>query len=575
MKKIQALILAVILIITVTIPVYADVGDGNITGGSGNMGDGSGSSYWNPGNDGVRVTVVDALTGNPVSASIDFSRYNQSSNIIHFGKNCKTDYINGETLSPVTNTPYTYKLLSDTMPIIVASGSGGNDIDAIKDYFCSEYLATSVSELTGIDYDELISGKYKLLIEPLAYFVYFGNTYVFSATEAALYDELVSGQLYTYMHSLTHKNLPLAIFLEYSDLGYSSWTGSTTAEASNANIISSLGIGIVTYNDYPINGDIDANDYEYRANTEVITSIVLYTDSDITPSNPANVTFSINGTNYNINDIVIPAGESQIVWVKWTTPSTVQTIPINVTVSGAFTNSTSFNAEIIDINDNIPPDPQASDTEPTGFDLLGLPNNTEKTSASWGIWNYGYSLSYFWQSDWQWHEENGGYWSDHGEYVSEIVGQYNYTSYTASISANMVISPDDIVPTANGNEMKSGYGISQTVTSNVVTNAPSSYYTESQTAISYFPEFEYNTYSRLLELTSFTTSSIFEFKVNQYSTLSRRVHFTPIWFPDNEKYTVYTYVIDAWTPAGMLSLNLSDYVDINGNMFDDWYTNRK
>jgi hypothetical protein len=30
------------------------------------------------------------------------------------------------------------------------------------------------------------------------------------------------------MLSLTHKNLPLAIFLEKADLGYSAWSGSTT-----------------------------------------------------------------------------------------------------------------------------------------------------------------------------------------------------------------------------------------------------------------------------------------------------------------------------------------------------------
>ena len=67
----------------------------------------------------------------------------------------------------------------------------------------------------------------------------------------------------------------------------------------------------------------------------------------------------------------------------------------------------------------------------------------------------------------------------------------------------------------------------------------------------------------------------FAFKPNGYSTRGRAVHFTPIWFPDGKRYTVYTRVWDAWTPAGMLSVNLSDYVNIQGNMFDDWYSARE
>lgn len=48
----------------------------------------------------------------------------------------------------------------------------------------------------------------------------------------------------------------------------------------------------------------------------------------------------------------------------------------------------------------------------------------------------------------------------------------------------------------------------------------------------------------------------------------RRVHFTPIWFPDTN-YKIYAYLEDKWTPAGMLSLNLNDYVTINGSVYGD------
>ena len=44
-----------------------------------------------------------------------------------------------------------------------------------------------------------------------------------TATEAAMYDEQVNGLLRTKMTSLSHKNLPLAMFLEVGDLGYPAW----------------------------------------------------------------------------------------------------------------------------------------------------------------------------------------------------------------------------------------------------------------------------------------------------------------------------------------------------------------
>jgi hypothetical protein len=105
-------------------------------------------------------------------------------------------------------------------------------------------------------------------------------------------------------------------------------------------------------------------------------------------------------------------------------------------------------------------------------------------------------------------------------------------------------------------------------------SAPTSYYTCAQTAVTYFPEFIYKTYWRLLDLTADGDSSTFAFKNNIYSTYNRKVHFTPVWFPDG-KYTAFTYLEDAWTPAGMLSMNLNDYTTVYGSVFDDWHVGPK
>lgn len=55
-------------------------------GGSGNMGQGTSSNYWSPGNDGVRVTVVDSESGNPVGTIVDFSNRAQPSRCSSFWK---------------------------------------------------------------------------------------------------------------------------------------------------------------------------------------------------------------------------------------------------------------------------------------------------------------------------------------------------------------------------------------------------------------------------------------------------------------------------------------------------------
>ena len=134
----------------------------------------------------------------------------------------------------------------------------------------------------------------------------------------------------------------------------------------------------------------------------------------------------------------------------------------------------------------------------------------------------------------------------------------------------MSLMPDDKVPSAQGKRTSSGYGVKINVTSDMSSAAPSSHITAAQTAVTYFPEFTFDKYWRLLDLTTNGSSSSLEFKTNIYSTYNRRVHFTPLWYPDG-KYTAYTYLEDAWTPAGMLSMNLNDYVTIKGSVYNDWH----
>ncbi len=80
LKRLLALLCSLALVFCL-LPstAFAEGGNGNIDGGGGSMGQGTSSNFWNPGNDGVRITVVDADSGNAISSPIDFTNRSQNS----------------------------------------------------------------------------------------------------------------------------------------------------------------------------------------------------------------------------------------------------------------------------------------------------------------------------------------------------------------------------------------------------------------------------------------------------------------------------------------------------------------
>lgn len=563
MKRILCIFITLLLLVSPSVAVCAgDPGEGNLDGGGGGMGSGTSSNYWSNGDEGVRVTVVRASDRTIVTTPVDFTNKRPNNISINFGKICKISYINGQGLTPNTNL-YVYKNTDIAIPQIITSDSGNANIEAIKRYFCSEYAVMMIAENVGMNYEILINGDYKLLLEPVAYLTYGGVKYAMTATEAALYDKQLGGGIRRKFVDFSHKNLPLSMFLEIADLGFPAWHGSYNARVSNDNIISSLGLGIVRFRDnIEPPPEISAYDYEYRVNTDVITAVTI-SGGRSDPDRPVSVKFNIKGTNYSAGNVYYPSGDSQLAWVRWRTPSTPQTFVINVTVTGGGSSSSrTINVKIIDLDRNPPPNPVADDRNDS-FTPASIPSKAQKTSASWGVWRP------WWYSYWVWHSRSGGggYWCDHGWW------EFDYDRYSASLSAAMAIAPDEKNPTASGRVMKSGYGINQTVVTGVTTNQ-SSAVTDPQNAVTYFPEFRYDTYWRLLERVYGGYSSQFEFKRNEYSTYNRRTHFTPIWMPDGA-YKPYTWLIDCWTPVGMLSMNLSDTLMISGNLWMDWHISQQ
>ncbi|MCK9333167.1 MAG: hypothetical protein M0Q19_08315 [Candidatus Cloacimonetes bacterium] len=557
MKNILKIFLIFTMIFGLMMPITVfAVGDGNIDSGGGGMGDGTSTDKWSPGFDGVRVTVVRAADHSTVTTPIDLTNKQPSSTMFHFGKVSKIQYNGGRNLSPIQGA-YSYINPSQTMPRIVST-NGSNNIEAIKSYFTDEQVIRSIASITGMDFDILVGGDYKILLEPMAYYTFQGVMIATTATEAAMYDEQLSGLLRRKMVSLSHKNLPLAMFLEVGDLGYPAWSGSTTTPATNADIKSSLGLGIVRFTEQPESPIISAYDYEYRVDTEVITAVMV-SGGQSDPDRPTRVSFIIDGRTYSVGNVYYPSGDSQLAWVKWTTPDTEQDMVIDVIVNGpGSTTKSIIDVKIVDLDKNPPPNPVADDRNDS-FSHASVPNREEKTNANWSIW------SPWWRAYWVWHStgEDSGYWCDHGWW------EFDLDQYTARLSSDMKITNDSKNPTASGSVFKSGYGINQTVTAKVSSNQ-SSAITYAQNAVSYFPEFRYETYWRLLERVSSGSNARFEFRKNNYSTYENRIHFTPIWMPDGA-YTVNTWLIDVWTPDGMLSMNLTDTLTIKGNLWQDWH----
>lgn len=581
MKYIRKALLLSVLLFSLVVPmtVYA-TGDGNIDNGGGSLGSGTNTNYWSSHDEGVRVTVVNASDGSVVSSSIDLTNKSPSDIKVHFGQVCKTAYKNGTGLSARVGG-YTYINPAQPLPQIISTSSGGANLAAIKRYFTDEQVIRAIAGYVGMDFETLTNGNYKLLLEPIAYVTFEGVRTAFTATEAAKYNQIRGGMLRKKMPSLTHKNLPLAMFLETSDLGYPAWGGSKTDKASDEDIISSLGLGIVRFNEI-ITPEVIAADYEYRVNTDVVTAVTV-SGGQSDPDHPVSVSFSILGNTYTVENVYYPEEGQQLVWVKWHTPSTEQYITISVSVSGGGSASRgTITANIVDLDKNPPPNPVADDRNDSyraGNAII--PDNVQKTSAAWSVWRPWWKEYWVWHSDWQWHSDshsdscpagctiNHGHWEDEGEYVDEGWWEFDLDRYSASLTGNMTLSTDEKSPTATDTTIKSGYGVNVTVNARASTSQ-SSATTPPQTAVSYFPEFYYETYWRLLERTRSGYGAVFEFQNNHYSTYNRRTHFTPIWMPDGE-YKVYTYLLDCWTPDGMLCMNLTDSVQISGDLWDDWH----
>ena len=137
-------------------------------------------------------------------------------------------------------------------------------------------------------------------IEELCYYLYH-NIYLLDET-------IINEQLLVWMKEELHLRrlyqrlyvLPLSMFLETPDLGYPAWSGATNKNASNADIKSSLGLGIVRFEEQPeivrkkIKGDYLVDHEKY------INAIQVYQETlKDTEENETNMGSQFTGSIYN------------------------------------------------------------------------------------------------------------------------------------------------------------------------------------------------------------------------------------------------------------------------------------
>lgn len=312
----------------------------------------------------------------------------------------------------------------------------------------------------------------------------------------------------------------------------------------------------------------------YREGTEVITSFVIFNDGeyDILPDNNNSVKFRAyyyddSGTKRTIttktlNEAVIPAKNTNLVYFKWTVPEGLagKTVYISGTVNSiggvsetdTGNNTTEFTTKIIGAMDSQPTDTSYT-VAPEGYAPTAAPSKSYGT-ATWNQWIY----------------------ASNGELV--------LAEYGIGISTNTpTLLPSDNVMSAikNGSNwtIKSGYGIKINYTPALTTLSgyavPSSdAYSSIQTVYATFPEFGYSS-NNGCTATLVKNGNTFEFVPNENSKTNESVHFIPLWM-ENGQYVVTLHVGEVWTPAGMIySVTSATNMSISGTLYDDFYVGEK
>ena len=322
LTRITAVILSCVFCST---NVFADLNLGNADGTG--FSSGTANNYWGVHTDsgtslndteGLRVTVYDAESNRKVFNTIDISgnsNISAVSNIYYFADGSelipKTTWLNyvGNTYNSLSTNDvtrfnsavlsrsthgdgYRVQYVEALSSIDIISINNSSHLEEIKALLSEENFLKNLCDLmSGLKYDDIVKGKYKIAFEPVAYFRYNGQNWAMSATECGLLNKYMknyftavwnsTNNLRALLGPLTHSNLPRSAFLENKDLGipvYSPSTSDYYNGNSNYNsdtcIIRCMGIGVLTGNSDDNDDEVEEGTAaaEYHTDTDVYTS---------------------------------------------------------------------------------------------------------------------------------------------------------------------------------------------------------------------------------------------------------------------------------------------------------------
>ncbi len=390
-------------------------------------------------------------------------------------------------------------------------------------------------------------------------------------TNAVLSGATVSGGGYSGTTSssgtVSFSNLPFTTYtFTASKSGYDSGTGSATISATSATKSITIylskkkaDVGVVA----------DAVDGTVYRGSTIMVSADVYGDAaiDFTPDNPLTVTMKATRNGGTVFDsqtksVICPKGDTNLVWFTVDIPETGYssadvTFTFTVTTPATITDTTSTNdvssktVTTYVLPDRSTPDASFELDPPADFTDSTYKTNNNK-QLSWTVWEW-----------------NGGF-------VEK--------TYTAKLTVKAELTPDATAVWSKYNNTKklwttrSGYGLNTAVTVSL-TGVDDDMFAGNAKVNAYYPEFNYSTATSKSNMLLMGTenesgySASFTFDSNTDTISGNKMHVTPVWFPDGE-YSVKYEVYDIWTPAGMLTSNTYAIINIEGSLYDDYYTQR-
>lgn len=297
MKKLICFFSAIICLIILSFSSSA-ADEAYLIGGGGASGQGTNDNGWlitsKDGGyifeaEGLRIYLVSSKTGEPVAGKnvIDITNNDVATdNVINMvnavtgEKITKYEYLKDKKDNKTSykfDKSYTKNLrtTSPNIPLIIPWDGYPDSLSRISElkiWLLDKTVANDLCVLVGSDLETVKKEKWYLAIEPIAYFRYGGKDFAMTATECAVYNQVVGGWLYNRMNPLTHNNLPLSFFLDRTlfntaAMPMEKWEKSKTANASDNDIINYLGIGYINYNSPT--GDVEDEEEEEEEEEEV------------------------------------------------------------------------------------------------------------------------------------------------------------------------------------------------------------------------------------------------------------------------------------------------------------------